>query len=209
MVRKGLLIVIEGINGAGKTTIINELVSYYHSTPISFSVYKFPNRHGKNGNRIDRYLKGELTINSKYDVLDMFAKNRSFVRNQINLDLRNGLLVICDRYVFSAIAYHIPDHISDPHLLYSYCKVIGYFDKHMPIPDATYIINGNHLAKRGIVPRERFHFFGDKAKRLTNLLYIVANYYTDKCLVIDNIHNNLNVTVRTIINDIQERSYTF
>lgn len=209
MVRKGLLVVVEGINGAGKTTIINELVKYYHTTYIAFSVYKFPNRNGVDGSQIDRYLKGELTISSTYDILNMFARNRSVVCNQINLDLKNGMLVICDRYVFSAIAYHIPERVSQAHIISSYCKVIGYFDKCMPVPDVTYIIDGNHLIKRGIVHREKFHYIGDKARRLTNLLRIVANHYTENCVVVDNTHGYLSIAADFIVKDIRRRSYSF
>jgi thymidylate kinase len=208
MVRKGLLVVVEGINGAGKTTIINKLAEHYHDTYISFSIYKFPNRDGENGERIDRYLKGNLVIDSKYDVLDLFASNRSMARNQIDLDLKNGMLVICDRYVFSAIAYHIPMHVSKAHLIESYCKVIGYFDKHMPVPDITYVIKGDHLIKRGIVHHERFHYYGDKAARLTNLLWIVANHYTQNCIVVSNNLVYLDISVNVIIEDIRKRAYS-
>lgn len=206
MARKGLLVVIEGINGAGKSTIIDALVEHYRDEYISLSVYKFPNRNGCSGDRIDRYLKGRLSIESTYDVLDMFARNREFSRAQINADLKNGTLVICDRYVFSAIAYHIPLHVSDPQAITNYCKVIGYFDKKMPVPDVTYIINGNHLVKRGIIGRERFHYHGSKADQLTNLLRTVATHYTTNCVIINNGNGYLNVALHVILTDIRRRS---
>ena len=66
---RGLLVVVEGVNGAGKSTIINNIVSYYKDMEVPHSLYKFPNRSGPTGEKIDKYLKGEIKIKSKYDVI--------------------------------------------------------------------------------------------------------------------------------------------
>jgi dTMP kinase len=202
---RGLLVVVEGINGAGKSTIIEKLIERYQTTSISLSVYKFPNRNGKYGQSIDRYLKGIDRIKSKYDVLNMFALDRESVRGRIESDLSNGFLVICDRYVYSAIAYHIPPNVVQPYIVYSYCGVIGHFDRNMPIPDITYIIDGNHLVKRGVVGREIFHYIGKKATRLTNMLKLVANCHNTAAIVIKNEDGKINNLIEAISRDIEFR----
>lgn len=202
MLNKGMLVVIEGINGAGKTTIINELVAHYRSIHIPVAVYKFPNRNGIHGKRIDAYLKGDITIPSKYDVINMFAADRNAVKENIRNDLHNGKLVICDRYIFSAIAYHIPLHVTDMQKIRAYCNVLGNFDKHMPKPDMVYLIEGNHLAKRGIARKEVFHYHGDKCRSLRITLHKVISIISPHFAVVTNHDGRTNEAVNYIANDI-------
>lgn len=198
----GILIVVEGINGAGKTTVIEGVVNHYKFINRSVVVYKFPDRNGKYGKRIDDYLKGIITIPSKYDILQLFTNDRLLVKDKIEQDLNNGKIVICDRYVFSAIAYHIPRHITSDKIIKLYCNVIGYFDKTMPIPDIVYLIEGNHLHKRGSIV-EIFHDL--KCQELQNLkkiLYKVISNYTLSVSVLKNYTDKSDDVVNYIINDI-------
>ncbi len=199
---KGLLVVVEGVNGAGKSSVIEAVVRQFESIERDVVVYKFPNRMGLYGTMIDRYLKGELTISSKYDVLHMFAANRKSVCKNIEQDIDSGKIVICDRYVFSAIAYHIPSHVEDPKNVRHYCNVIGYFDKDMPLPDVVYMIEGDHLSKRGIFHREIFHHNGDKAKKLKDMIFKVIRNYSIRFAVLKNYTNRMDEVVNYIVNDI-------
>ena len=193
--------VIEGINGAGKTTIVNDLIERFGVLQIPVSVYKFPNRNGPNGSKIDNYLKGNVLIQSKYEVLDMFAADRESVRENINADLEMGKVVICDRYVYSAIAYQIPLSVSEEKKIRLYCNVIGYFDKCMPIPDIVYVIEGDHLDKRGIAKHEVFHYLGSRSVRMNVLLKKVISQYT-RPNVVKNKTGHLDEVVNYIFNDI-------
>ena len=94
----GCLVVVEGVNGSGKTTIISQLVEYLNESKIAVSTYKFPYRDGYRGKEIDDYLKKQTTEKSMYDVLDMFADNRKSMISAIKNDLVRGNIVICDRY---------------------------------------------------------------------------------------------------------------
>ena len=205
VLNRGILVVIEGINGAGKTTIINELVTHYRSIHIPVAVYKFPNRNGIHGKRIDAYLKGDLSISSKYDVIDMFAADRKSVKDNIRDDLHNGKIVICDRYIFSAIAYQIPLHVSDMQKIRAYCNVLGNFDKYMPNPDVVYLIEGNHLAKRGIARKEVFHYHGDKSRSMRNILHKVISITAPQFAVVANHNDRTSEAVNYIANDISLR----
>ena len=203
--RKGVLVVIEGVNGAGKTSIINELIDRFDTLKIPISVYKFPNRNGPYGSKIDQYLKGEILIESKYDVLDMFAADRLSVKEQITTDIRNGKIVICDRYVYSAIAYHIPLSVETTKSVRLYCNILGYFDKTMPMPDMIYLIEGAHLMKRGIVNKEVFHYVGEKSNKMSNMLHKVIASFTQSVIIIKNKNGYLDTSVNQIFNDIMFR----
>jgi len=203
--RRGQLIVIEGANGAGKSTIIEEICKYFTIFNIEVSVYKFPNRYGKHGHTIDQYLKGEITIQSKYDILSMFAADRREATANMEKDLTRGKVVICDRYVFSAIAYQIPAHVTKPIVIRNYCNIIGYFDKNMPIPDMVFLIEGDHLSKRGINNPERFHYMGDKALAIQNALRLVVDNYATPHAILKNRHGHLNDIVHYIVCDINLR----
>jgi dTMP kinase len=201
----GILVVFEGINGAGKSTIIEKLIEMYQNSSVSISVYKFPNRYGKEGARIDRYLKGIDPIMSKYAVLDMFASDRESARELIMSDLANGFLVVCDRYVYSAIAYQMPLGVYDPHLIYSYCKVIGHFDKKMPTPDITYVIDGRHLYKRAGSGKEIFHYGDARANQLFDALLAVVAFRNLPYVVVSNKDGEIGNITTFISQDIESR----
>lgn len=206
MNNRGLFVVFEGINGAGKTTIINEITSSYDAANIAYSVYKFPDRNGMHGDCIDKYLKGLITIDSKYDVLDMFAANRfAIIKNIIN-DILNGKIVLCDRYIFSAIAYHVPMSSKSLTFVHRYCETVGYFDKYMPIPDVVYLIDGDHISKRVENRNERFHYDSNKNALLNMILFSVISFYTNNFRVIKNELEGQQCIARYIQDDI---SYVF
>ena len=199
---RGLLVVLEGANGAGKTTIINELVEYLRAMRMPASFYKLPDRAGINGKKIDQYLKGLIKLNSKYEILDMFSGNRRTLGNMIKDDLSCGKVVICDRYVFSAIAYQIPPRVYNPQVVKLYCDIIGYFDRQMPMPDLVYLIEGDHLRKRGISYREIFHYHGDRSRLIKNMLNLVIRNYTSNFVILKNHEGHLDQVVSHIIYDI-------
>jgi len=199
---RGLLVVVEGINGSGKSSIIKEVANHFERTGRPIVVYKFPDRKGLYGSHIDRYLKGELTISSKYDILHMFAANRKPIQPQIINDLEDNKIVICDRYIFSAIAYHIPNTVNDMSVVHNYCNVIGYFDKHMPIPNIIYMIEGDHLSKRSSI-MEIFHHTGTKAQKLRNMIYNVIRNYTTRFTLLSNETGHMHEVVNYIITDIE------
>lgn len=202
-----MLVVFEGINGAGKSSIIQELVNYYKTVNVPVVVYKLPDRLGKSGQKIDLFLKGQIEIKSKYDILNMFATNRLGMRKNMIDDLRKGNLVLCDRYIFSAIAYQIPKQVTRDDVIYNYCSVIGHFDKKMPIPDVVYLIDGSHLDKRNRSVKEIFHYLSDTdTQMIKTKLTKVIRYYTNDFVIMKNVTNHLDQIVNCIIIDINTRA---
>lgn len=107
--KKGMLIVTEGIDGSGKTTQIELLRKYLQNKNIPVEVISFP-QYGKNeyADKIQKYLSGEMGEISDidpYEMAKLYASDRKTVREQILVWLREGKLVMANRYVSSSKAH--------------------------------------------------------------------------------------------------------
>ncbi len=102
-------IVLEGLDGAGKSTQIKALGNYLEKRGISQYYIHFP-RTGSRifGDLIARYLRGEFGDISQLDpylVALIYAGDRKDAAPDIIRHLENKDYVIVDRYVYSNIAY--------------------------------------------------------------------------------------------------------
>src|SRR3989344_6071043 len=103
---KGLLVVIDGIDGAGKTTQVNLLSRYYSSKNIPHEVISFP-RYEDNlyGKLIRRYLTGEFGRINSYIIAPIFAGDRVLAKPLMESWLNSGKLVIANRFISSSKAH--------------------------------------------------------------------------------------------------------
>ncbi len=107
--KKGLLVVIEGIDGSGKTTQINLLAKALTEKKVPYEVISFP-RYKDNlyGKLVKRYLKGEFGSISEVNPYLMalsYAGDRFLAKPLINNWLTKGKLVLANRYVSSSKAH--------------------------------------------------------------------------------------------------------
>lgn len=105
----GRLVVIEGIDGSGKTTQIRLLSGYLKEKKIGFEVISFP-QYGKNkyADEIFDYLSGKLgKLNEldPYAIAKLYAADRKTVGDKIKNWLKSGKIVIANRYVSSSKAH--------------------------------------------------------------------------------------------------------
>lgn len=101
---KGLLIVIDGIDGSGKTTQLELLKQTLTCETISFPRYE-DNEYGK---LVKRYLEGEFgNINevNPYLMALAYAGDRALAKPLIEKWLEEGKVVLANRYVSSNKAY--------------------------------------------------------------------------------------------------------
>jgi len=102
-------IVIEGLDGAGKSTQIDLLKQYLTSKQIESEYIHFPTSDSRIfGNMISRFLRGEfggLNDVDPYLVALLFAGDRYNLADQINNWQNEGKVVINDRYVYSNIGF--------------------------------------------------------------------------------------------------------
>ena len=102
--KKGWLIVFEGIDGAGKSTQVELLAGVLRGRGRVVQTTREPTA-GQYGARI-RQLSGEGAPLSLEDELDLFVEDRrEHVRDLIGPALERGEVVVSDRYYLSNVAY--------------------------------------------------------------------------------------------------------
>ena len=104
MSRKGALIVIEGIDGAGKSTQAKSLLRKLRAKGFPAVYFREPSR-GKWGRELKRMAQraGSLTPEQE---LELFLKDRrENVEKNVRPALAAGKIIVLDRYYFSTIAY--------------------------------------------------------------------------------------------------------
>ena len=101
--KDGLLIILEGADGVGKTTQAKSLVDYYNSQGYSAKYFKDPG---------DNYLAEKirnLVLSNETDqiakILLMNGSRRVNIQSNILPALRDGNIVILDKFVLSTVVY--------------------------------------------------------------------------------------------------------
>jgi dTMP kinase len=104
-----MLVVLEGLDGAGKSTQVRKLRTYLESVCGGLEYIHFPRYDAPvYGGLISRFLRGEFGAIDKVHpqlVALLFAEDRHGAAPQIRKALESGATVLLDRYVYSNIAY--------------------------------------------------------------------------------------------------------
>lgn len=106
---KGKLIVLCGLDGAGKSTQINIIKKHFEDQgktvkPLHFPMYG----HSEFSDIITKFLKGEFGKIDEVDPLfiaNIYAMDRYMYKDQLLKDLEENDIVLLDRYVLSNIAF--------------------------------------------------------------------------------------------------------
>ncbi len=106
--KKGVFIVFEGIDGSGKTTQIKKLSEKLQAD--GYDIYRtFEPSNGPVGTLVRDMLQGRIETDQRTIAL-LFAADRTDhlvnKKNGIADQVRQGKIVLCDRYYFSSYAYH-------------------------------------------------------------------------------------------------------
>lgn len=210
----GKFIVFEGINGSGKTTIINSLIDYYTKYNIKFKYIKFPNRTTESGIIIDKFLKKQYEFNSIQEQIKIFADNRKESELDIKGYLNDGNIVLCDRYLYSNLAYILTDISLDLQLnkyfnssILSINDILKY-DNGLLKPNFVFLINGDHINLRNDSIKERYHNDSIKNALIFNNYLISFNHTNSSYYIVNNILDQLKNTTDNIINKINNISNT-
>lgn len=104
-----MLTVLEGLDGAGKSTQVKKLRAYLESVSGSLEYIHFPRYDAPvYGDLISRFLRGDFGSNDAVHpqlVALLFAEDRHGAGPQMKKVLEGGGNILLDRYVYSNIAY--------------------------------------------------------------------------------------------------------
>ncbi len=104
-----MLVVLEGLDGAGKSTQVKRLKAYLEKICPKLEYIHFP-RYGAPvyGDLVSRFLRGDFGSNESVHpqlVALLFAEDRHGAAPLMKKTLAEGGSVLLDRYVYSNIAY--------------------------------------------------------------------------------------------------------
>lgn len=103
------LFVIEGVDGAGKSTQLNLLKNFFSGKGYNCEYLHFPRTESPYfGELIARFLRGEFGSLNEVDpylVAMIYAGDRRDASELISKWLNEGKIVLLDRYTYSNIAY--------------------------------------------------------------------------------------------------------
>ena len=142
-----MLVVLEGLDGAGKSTQVKKLREYLEQRCPSLVYIHFPRYDAPvYGDLISRFLRGDFGSNEAVHpqlVALLFAEDRHGAGPIIKKALEDGKTVLLDRYVYSNIAYqcaklHSPEERTQ---LRDWIFNTEYGNFALPVPDINLFLD--------------------------------------------------------------------
>ncbi len=141
------LLVVEGLDGAGKSTQIRLLNEFFSKRGYSCEYLHFPRTNAPYfGELIARFLRGEFGALNEVDpwlVAMLYAGDRKDASDLINGWLKNGTIVLLDRYTYSNIAYQcakLDDHREREKLM-KWILDLEFEHFRIPVPDLNIFLD--------------------------------------------------------------------
>ncbi|RAL01944.1 bifunctional thymidylate/uridylate kinase [Aspergillus ibericus CBS 121593] len=150
--RRGALIVVEGLDRAGKSSQCESLRDKLHQLGHSVKYIRFPDRTTPIGKLIDGYLRGQSQLDD-HSIHLLFSANRWEIARSIEDDIAAGITVIVDRYSYSGAVYSAAKANPTLSLEWAWTPEIG-----LPQPDLCLFLSiaPDEAAKRGGFGAERY-----------------------------------------------------
>lgn len=102
---RGKFIVVEGIDGSGKSTLVNRLVDTMNEVLSIPTIGTSEPTSGPIGKMIREYLRGEKELRDEYSLQPLYMADRLEHLAEIQKILDDGTSVVCDRFFMSSVAY--------------------------------------------------------------------------------------------------------
>lgn len=112
----GLLIAVEGIDKSGKETQVEELAKRFILDGKDVVTIDFPCYDTPSGQVIRAILDGIHPLCARNNPLEfqaLMTVNRYEQQRRIEHALMSGKVVICDRYIYSSVAYGVHDGLDE------------------------------------------------------------------------------------------------
>lgn len=135
------LIVLEGTDGAGKSTQVDKVLSYLELNSLKYQFFHFPMYgHNEFSEVIAKFLRGEFGgINEvdPYFVANIYAMDRFMFLPELNKAIEENDVVLLDRYVFSNLAYQAAkyDNIPESTTIKNWIHQFEFNFLKLPYPD--------------------------------------------------------------------------
>lgn len=142
---RGLFLVLEGIDGSGKSSQIAMLADYFRKGGRAVATMHFPRMGDKPyGEMVAAFLRGEYGngVDPRLAAL-LFALDRLRAAPELRAALKRGDVVIADRYVHSNIAYQCAK-VDDParrERLAAWIEELEYRHHNLPRPDLALFLD--------------------------------------------------------------------
>ncbi|MDP3883084.1 MAG: dTMP kinase [Candidatus Staskawiczbacteria bacterium] len=158
----GKFIVIEGLDGSGKSAQVDLVINFLKEKGKDVIVTKEPTNESDAGRKIKRALKKEIVV-EPLELQKLYVQDRKeHLENKVIPALKEGKFVVSSRYAFSTFAYGYSDGLD--------VKLLIEMNKEFLLPDLTIIVDVDpescvqRIENRG-EPKELF----EKLEKLTKV----------------------------------------
>ena len=129
----GKFIVVEGLDGSGKSSQIDLLVDYLKSHGKDVILTREPTTESEAGRKIKQALRKEIIV-EPLELQKLYVRDRKeHLENKVIPALKDGKFVVSSRYAFSTFAYGNSDGLN--------VYLLVEMNKDFLLPDLTIIIN--------------------------------------------------------------------
>ena len=176
---RGLLISIEGVDTAGKSTQAILLKDRFEKEGKKATIIHFPRYESTVGSYIGKILNDENMFNniSKKALQMLYVADQLDAQEEIERLLSEGVNVILDRYDLSTIAYY--SMLNKENIATAISDVYHNLQFDLKKPDITFLLTleSNEIAKRKKVLDNMEKL--SNIKEITNLYIDIKNYIQD------------------------------
>jgi len=158
----GKFIVIEGLDGSGKSAQVDLLVDFLKKNNKEVVITKEPTIDSEAGRKIKQALKEEIKIDP-LELQKLYVQDRKeHLENKVIPALKDGKFVVSSRYAFSTFAYGHSDGLNVDELIKMNEKFL--------LPDLTIIVEVNpELCVKRIESRGKEKELFEKIEKLTKV----------------------------------------
>lgn len=197
MLQKGKIIVIEGIDKAGKSTQSDLLINTLKFSGNVCTIMDFPDYTTPIGKEIRAFLDGNrsYTLETKHVLM---SANRWEKKNEIESLRENGTIIIMNRYYQSNLVYGVSQGLN--------LKWLLNLDKGLPKEDVVIVLEVNPNTSYQRVPgnRDAFEIDGKLLSKVHKNYRKLAKQFNWKIIngerVSGEVHNEIMKIIRKVIN---------
>ena len=133
---KGKFITLEGIEGSGKSTSLEDIAAELDKKSIDYILTKEPGSGSLGNDLRSILLSNDNKISGEVELLLMMADRKNHLDSLVIPNLKNGIWVISDRYLDSTYAYQGGGRKMDVALIDELSSSLN-----LPAPDLTILFD--------------------------------------------------------------------